>query len=188
MSNKLNIPNFLSGFRLIAAPFLISFAWTEHRYLFLALLAVSLFTDSIDGVIARSFKTDTEFGAKLDSWGDLATYLLVPLCAWWLWPEVIRRELFFVILVVLSFIFPIIAGLIKFRGLPSYHTWAAKTSAFFLSISAFILLITDIAWPFRISTILQAVAACEEIAITRLLPEPQSNVRSIWHLNRRCRN
>ena len=179
-----NIPNILSGFRLIAAPFLLLFALIGQHNLFLVLLAISLFTDSIDGFIARKFKADSEYGAKLDSWGDLATYLLVPLCAYRLWPDILKREAFFVLLVVASFTFPLIAGFIKFRKLPSYHTWAAKTSAVFLSVTTFILLITEVAWPFKVSAIFQAMVACEEITITLLLSELQSNVRSIWHLNR----
>ncbi len=188
MQRWINIPYLLSGFRLIAAPFLLYFAWTGRHNLFLALLAISLFTDSIDGFIARRLKTASEFGAKLDSWGDLATYLTVPLCAYWLWPDILKREAFFVLLVIAAFTFPLIAGFMKFRRLPSYHTWAAKTSAVLISAAAFILFITDIAWPFRVAAMVQAFVACEEIAITLRLSEIQSNVRSLWHVNKQNKN
>lgn len=180
----MSFANFLSGFRLIAAPFLLYLAWTGRPNLFLVLLALSLFSDSIDGFVARKLDHASEFGAKLDSWGDLATYLTVPLCAYWLWPELLKREAFYVLLIVASYIFPLIAGFMKFKRLPSYHTWAAKTSALLISAAAFILFITGIAWPLKIAAVVQAAVACEEIAITLRLSEIQTNVRSLWHIGR----
>jgi CDP-diacylglycerol--glycerol-3-phosphate 3-phosphatidyltransferase len=176
------IPDIISGFRLIAAPFLLCLGWMGYRDFFLILLAVSLLSDSIDGFIARRLNVASDLGTKLDSWGDLATYLTVPLCAWWLWPEILEREAFFVLLVLGAYIVPLIVGFIKFRRLPSYHTWGAKTAAVLMSIAFFILFITDISWPFRCAALFQALVACEEVAITMQLSELQSNVRSLWHV------
>jgi CDP-diacylglycerol--glycerol-3-phosphate 3-phosphatidyltransferase len=178
-----NVPNLLSGFRLVAAPFLLYLAWTGHPKLFLALLAISLLSDSVDGFIARRLDDTSEFGTRLDSWGDLATYLTVPLCAWWLWPEILKREAFFVLLVVAAYVIPLMAGFAKFRRLPSYHTWGAKTGAVLMSVSVLVLFIADIAWPFRCAAIFQALVACEEVAITIRLSEPETNVPSYWHLD-----
>jgi CDP-diacylglycerol--glycerol-3-phosphate 3-phosphatidyltransferase len=188
MTNSwVNIPNLLSGFRLIAAPFLLYLAWVGRPNLFLVLLAVSLLSDSIDGFIARRLNEASELGTKLDSWGDLATYLTVPLCAWWLWPEVLKREAFFVLLVIGAYIFPLIIGFVKFRKLPSYHTWSAKVAAVVMSVAVFILFIFDISRPFHFAAILQALVACEEIAITFLLFEWHGNVPSLWHASRLVR-
>jgi CDP-diacylglycerol--glycerol-3-phosphate 3-phosphatidyltransferase len=177
-------PNLLSASRLIAAPFLLYLAWTDRPNLFLALLAITLLSDAIDGFAARRLHVASELGTRLDSWGDLVTYLVIPLCAWWLWPEIIRREAGFVLLVLTAFIAPLIAGLLKFRRLTSYHTWAAKAVAVLMSIAIFILFIADIAWPFRCVVVLLCLSACEEIAITLRLPALRSNVRSYWHIVR----
>ena len=188
MTNKLvSIPNLLSGFRLIAAPFLLYLAWTGHPTLFLVLLAVSLLSDSIDGFIARRLNEASEFGTQLDSWGDLATYLTVPLCAWWLWPEILKREAFFVWLVIGAYIVPLMAGFVRFQRLPSYHTWAAKSAAVLMSFAVFILFVVDIAWPFRCAAIVQALVACEEVAITLRFSKLESNVRSFWHLTKQAK-
>ncbi|MBW1753976.1 MAG: CDP-alcohol phosphatidyltransferase family protein [Deltaproteobacteria bacterium] len=180
-----SIPNLLSGFRLIAAPFLLYLAWMGHPNLFLVLLALSLLSDSIDGFVARSLNEASELGTKLDSWGDLATYLTVPICAWWLWPEVLKREAFFVLLVIGAYIIPLMAGFVKFHRLPSYHTRAAKTAAVLMSIAVFTLFIFDISWPFRCAAIVQTLVACEEVAITLRLSKLESNVLSFWHLIKR---
>ena len=177
-----NIPNFLSGFRLIAAPFLFIIAWQDRPNLFLAILAVSLLSDAIDGFIARRVKVTSKTGTKLDSWGDFVTYLTVSICAWRLWPEILQREAFFVVTGIVFFILPVLAGSIKFKKLPCYHTWAAKIQAVLMCVALFTLFITDIAWPFRCAVILQYFVSIEEIAITLRLKEQRYNVRSFWHL------
>lgn len=178
------LPNFLSGFRLFAAPFLIYLAWTGQASAFLVLLAVTLLSDAVDGFVARSLHEATELGTRLDSWGDLVIYLTIPLCAWWLWPDIIRREALFILLVIAAFIVPLVVGLIKFGCLTSYHTWAAKTVAVLMSVSIFLLFLTDIAWPFRLTVLGLCLAACEEVAISMKLPRLQSNVKSYWHVRR----
>jgi len=95
---KQAIPNTVSSFRLIAVPFLLYFAWSGHKNLFLAMLIVSLSSDAIDGYLSRRFNVASEFGTKLDSWGDMATYLSVPVCAWWLWPDLLKKEAIFVMI------------------------------------------------------------------------------------------
>ena len=89
------IPNLLSGFRLLAAPIMLYLAWTGKPLSFLIMLAISLSTDAIDGFLARRLNWQSELGARLDSWGDFTTYITVPLGAWWLWPDILRREAFF---------------------------------------------------------------------------------------------
>ena len=177
-----NIPNLLSSFRLIVAPFLLVIARQGRPNLFLAILAVSLLSDALDGFIARKLKVTSKTGAKLDSWGDFVTYCTVVLCAWWLWPEILQREAFFVVMGIVFFILPALAGSIKFKRLPSYHTWAAKSQAVLMCAALYILFITGIGWPFRCAVILQYFVAIEEVAITLWLTEQRYNVPSFWHL------
>jgi CDP-diacylglycerol--glycerol-3-phosphate 3-phosphatidyltransferase len=180
-----NAANLLSAFRLIAAPFLLILAWMQQPELFLVLLAITLLSDAIDGFVARRMHATSELGTRLDSWGDLVTYLVMPLCAWWLWPEIIRREAVFVVLGLAALAIPPIAGLLKFGQLTNYHTWSAKAVAVLMSVAIFFLFIADIAWPFRCAAVLLCLSACEELAITLRLAELRSNVRSYWHVKRR---
>ncbi len=177
-----NIPNLLSIFRLIAAPFLFIVAWQGRPNLFLAILAVSLLSDAIDGYIARRLKVTSNTGARLDSWGDLVTYFTVAFCAWWLWPEILQREVFFVVMGVVFFVLPALAGVIKFKKLPCYHTWATKIQAVLMCLAIYLLFITGIGWPFRCVVIFQCFVSIEEMAITLWLREQRYNVPSFWHL------
>lgn len=178
-----SIPNILSVLRIVIAPFLLYLAWNGHKYIFIALLIVSLLSDAIDGFIARKFNASTETGAKLDSLGDMATYLTVPFCAWWLWPEILKREAPYFFLAIGAYIIPLAAGILKFRKVPSYHTYGAKISAIIMSIAILFLFIAEFTLFFTLASIFHVIIALEEVLITFQLHELRSNVKSIWHLN-----
>jgi CDP-diacylglycerol--glycerol-3-phosphate 3-phosphatidyltransferase len=87
-----NIANILSVSRLFISPLLLFLAWTSRHDLFLFFVILALVTDLLDGYFARKYQQVTELGARLDSLGDMAIYLIVPLSVWWLWPQIIIRE------------------------------------------------------------------------------------------------
>ena len=177
------VPNIISGIRILSAPILLLLAWEGYRNAFIVLLLASLVSDAIDGYIARRFNVSSKLGTRLDSLGDMAIYLTVPICAWWLWPQILKQEALFVFIAIAAYVVPLIVGLIKFRKVPSYHTLGAKIAAVFMSIAILFMFLTEFTWIFRIAAIFQAVVACEEILITIRLPILQSNVKSIWHVS-----
>src|SRR6266540_6763034 len=175
------IPNVLSALRLALVPVLLWVAWIGQHRAYLVCLVFSLTTDFLDGLLARVLKQTSELGAKLDSWADLATYLSVPIGAWWLWPEIVRQEGTWVLLGVGSYLLAVLVGWIKFRRLTSYHTWTGKAAAILLPISIVLLLSGVAGWVFRFIVPLVVAAAFEEIGITLVSPVWRSNVPSIWH-------
>lgn len=179
-----HLPNLLSCLRLVAAPSLLALAWLGSQDFFIILLVASLLSDAADGFLARKLGAVSELGARLDSWGDLAMYMATPLGAWWLWPEIIRRESVYVIMAISSYLIPLLAGYLKFKRLPSYHTWAGKTAAVVTAPALLVLFITGIAWPFRAAAIICCLAACEEVAITLRLRQWQCDIPSFHHLGR----
>ncbi|MGZ5029155.1 MAG: CDP-alcohol phosphatidyltransferase family protein [Methylobacter sp.] len=183
--SKLNLPNLLTGFRFIAAPVLLWLAWNGHGITFMGLLAIAFLTDMLDGMVARLTGQVTQFGATLDSWADVITYLTIALCCWWLWPEIVRRELFYVGLIIASCLLPALAGILKFGRFTSYHTWGVKIAAASMGLTLYILFLYGLVWPFRIAAVICILAAIEEIIITLLLHEPESNLRSVWDVLKR---
>jgi CDP-diacylglycerol--glycerol-3-phosphate 3-phosphatidyltransferase len=178
----INIPNLLSSFRLLSAPILLVLAWFKYEYAFLILLVLALLSDGIDGYIARRFNLITELGAKLDTWGDASIYLTLGISAFWLWPDAVYAELQYFVAMFASVIFPTVVSLVKFNVITSYHTWLIKIAAL-TAVTSVLLLFMDIAnWPFRIAAIITVLAALEEVAITALIDQPKTNVRSIWHV------
>ncbi|MDI1293583.1 MAG: CDP-alcohol phosphatidyltransferase family protein [Methylobacter sp.] len=183
--SKLTLPNLLTGFRFVAAPVLLWLAWCNHPIAFMGLLAITFATDLLDGVIARLTGQVSQFGAVLDSWADVITYLTVALSCWWLWPDVVSRELLYVGLIIASCLLPALVGIFKFGRFTSYHTWGVKIAAATMGLTLYMLFLGGPTWPFRVAAVMCVVAAIEEIMITWLLPEPESNLRSIWDVLKR---
>ncbi len=183
--SKLTLPNLLTGFRFAAAPALLWLAWHGYPITFMMLLALAFVTDLLDGMIARLTGQVTQFGATLDSWADVITYLTIALCCWWLWPNVVSRELLYVALTIASCLLPALAGMLKFRRFTSYHTWGVKIAAAAMGLTLYVLFLGGPPWPFRLAAVICILAAIEEIVITWLLPEPESNLRSVWDVLKR---
>lgn len=181
----MTIPNILCGTRLALAPVLLIIAWDGHGHIFIGILIFAFFLDAIDGPIARWTGQITELGPKLDSWADFAIFITMPIGIWWLWPEIILRELVFVVMMLASLLLPILIALIKFQSTTSYHTWLVKLAVASTAVSVILLLLGGPAWPFRAAAILCVLAATEEIAITLILDRPASDVKTIYHVLKR---
>lgn len=181
----LTVPNLLTGFRFVCAPVLLILAWQGHASAFLLLLAMAFLSDVLDGMIARLTGQVTYFGAVLDSWADMITYLTITISAWWLWPDIVRGEALYVGMVVASYVLPVAVGFYKFRALTSYHTWTVKLAAASVGLSFYLLFLAGLSLPFRIAATICVLAAIEEILISLLSTELHSNVRSVWDVLRR---
>ncbi len=176
----INLPNLVSLIRILMAPILFYFAFTKQPNWYIGVIVFAVFTDVLDGFLARMLNQITTMGSRLDSWGDFIIYSTMAICAWVLWPDIIMREQFYFMIIVLSFTLPVLVGIIKFRTVISYHTWSVKL-AVAVTIVSYILLFTEIlTWPFRIATLFCLYAAIEEIAITLLIQHKLTDIRTIW--------
>ena len=175
-----NLPNFVSFIRILIAPVLFYFAFTQRPTWFLAGLLFSGFTDVLDGFLARTLNQITDMGSRLDSWGDFTIYSTMAICAWILWPDIVLQELTAYIVIVISIISPVIVGLIKFKTITSYHTWTVKIAVVVTFIGYILLFGGWLDWPFRVAAVFSAVAALEEICITLLIHHEHVDVRTVW--------
>lgn len=178
----LTLPNLLSGVRFITAPIMLYLAWNGYGLAFMLVLAMAFLSDILDGLAARLTGQVSQFGAKLDTWADLATYLTIGFGTWWLWRDIVHREDLYLYGIIACFLIPAALGMIKFGAYPSYHTWGVKVAAVCIGTSLYPLFLADIAWPLRASVFIYAIAAIEEVAITLCLGRPQSNVGTLWHV------
>ncbi len=175
-----NLPNGLSLFRIVSVGPLLYLALTQQPRPFVALLISAFLSDALDGYLARRKGQESHLGTQLDSWGDFAIYVSLPFCVWWLWPEVIREEFPFVAIAISSYAFPVLFGFLKYRRLTSYHTWGAKISGIGIALGT-LMLILETNLPFRFASLVLALSAIEEIAITLTLSRWTANVPSLWH-------
>jgi CDP-diacylglycerol--glycerol-3-phosphate 3-phosphatidyltransferase len=181
----MTLPNLLSASRFAFAPVLLYLAWNDEARAFLLLLGAVLLTDVADGYLARKLGQASELGVWLDTWGDVVTYLAAGVCIWWLWPELVRREVAAVLVVVVSYALTMTIGFLRYRRLTSFHTWGGKVSAVTLGIGAMILLVGGPPWPLRVAAVVVVVSDIEELAMMSVLPEWRPDVPSLWHALRR---
>jgi phosphatidylglycerophosphate synthase len=179
-----NVPNLLSAFRIASVPVLLALAWNGATGLFLTLFALGLLTDVLDGALARRWGEESDFGARLDQWGDFSLWLALLFGAWWLWRETVLRESAYAIVAVVAMVLPTAIAYAKYRAIPGYHTWSVKFGAGFMGVAVALLLIFDVAWPFRVAALFQLVCAADELGITLVLDECRHDVPSVFHAAR----
>lgn len=183
MDNRQDIyklPNLVSSIRILIVPLLFYLAFQKMEIWFLALLLFSGFTDVLDGFLARKLNQITTLGSHLDSWGDFAIYSTMAICAWIIWPAIVKREIIYFALILFSFLLPVWLGLIKFGRLTSYHTWSVKF-AVFVTFFGYIALFSNFAdWPLKLASYLCVYAGIEEILITFVMRRERVDVRSVW--------
>ena len=188
MTARVSVPNLLSASRVACCPLLLALAWNGASGSFLTIFALGLLSDVLDGALARRLGQESDFGAQLDQWADFALWVSFPLGAWWLWPEIVRREAPYVVLAIVCLLLPTAIAYARYRAVPGYHTWLAKLDSVLMAIGVPLLLIFDLAWPFRFAALLLLVSAADEMLITYLLPGCRHDVRSVFHALRlrRC--
>jgi CDP-diacylglycerol--glycerol-3-phosphate 3-phosphatidyltransferase len=182
-----NAPNLISAFRLLSVPVLLVLAWHGATSTFLLLFGLWLASDVLDGALARRLGQESDFGARLDQWADFVLWLSFPFGAWWLWPEIVLREGRYVILAIVCMLVPTAIAYAKYRAVPGYHTWSVKLGAVLMGIAVPLLLLFDLAWPFRFAALFQLVCAVDELGITYLFAECRHDVPSVFHAARHRR-
>ena len=179
--SNFTIPNVLSSLRLAAVPGLLWVAWAGWSRAYLIAFCVAYATDFLDGQLARRLKQETELGATLDQVADVAALLTLPVAMAWNWPEILQRELAWLITLIALYGTSVVVSLLKFQRVATTHAWFGKTSSSTLAIGAIVALLGWADWPFRLGLFLACLACLEEIAITLTLRVPRSNVPTLWH-------
>lgn len=180
-----NIPNILSFYRILALPFLIYSVYYSKDELFILLLSINLISDILDGLIARTFKLETEFGAKLDSVADIGTLLMAFAGMFFL-----KRDFFdihaYEFLTIFGFYIAVhVISWLKFRRSPSLHLYSNKILGYIQGIFIFTYFnfgYNSIYFYFMIFA--SILAYSEEIICILYLKEMKSNVKTFFHLKK----
>ncbi len=179
--NIFNVPNFLSFYRLVAFPFLLYFVCTGNERLFSIFLCINLITDILDGLIARTFKLQTRFGARLDSLADIGTYILAFCGIFTFKWQVISPSAILVWVFLGTYIFSLIVSFARFGKFPSLHLYSCKIGGYIQGIFFFVLFFSGYhAWLFYLAMVWGILSYIEETIILFLLPEMRSNSRGLY--------
>jgi cardiolipin synthase (CMP-forming) len=176
-----NIPNTLSLYRLLIFPVMLYWIFAGNENLVAIFIAISLFTDWLDGIIARAFNVQTKIGAKLDSWADTGTYICAFLAIYFFkWEEIKPHALMLYIFFALWLLSYIIV-FVKFKGLIGLHTYLFKSTGYVQG--AFIILLFLFGfypWLFYLCISVGIAACVEEIIIMLLIKKPMINVKGLY--------
>jgi len=179
--SDINWPNTLCVMRFVGSLALPPLGWYGEANVFIGLLIVLLLIDWLDGKIAVWFEQQSEQGAKLDTYADVFMYALLALGAWWLNPTIYETQWPFALAAGMSYGASVLAGMVRFRRPPSYHTRLAKTCWLLIGIGAVTALWDAAMWPLSVALVMVAVTNLEAIGITCVLDRRRSDVPSIFH-------
>jgi CDP-diacylglycerol--glycerol-3-phosphate 3-phosphatidyltransferase len=176
-----NIPNALSIYRLLMAPVLMGLAMAGRERAYVILIVVSLVSDILDGLIARTFRLQTEFGAKLDSIADDATYIAAFMGVYVFKRAEIGMHMPLLYAFMAMVVLTSLVHLVKFRRFLSFHLYSFRIGGYlqggfllFLFLYGFEIHIFYAVFPY-------GIAAClEVIAVTLVVRQPISNARGLY--------
>lgn len=185
-----HIVNGITLYRLFSAPIMFILVLTGEMNIFKCLLAISFFTDAIDGWMARRLKVTSVWGSRLDSIGDDVTVAAGIFGMLLHKQDFLRSEIVVIIIVVSLFLIQSTAAFVRFGKLTSFHTYLAKVSA--ILQGSFLILVFFLPQPsyflFYATMVLTTADLVEEILIVALLVEWRTDVRGLYWVIKEIRS
>ncbi|WP_245156546.1 CDP-alcohol phosphatidyltransferase family protein [Clostridium aminobutyricum] len=152
-----HLANLISLSRIILL--FVLFFLLDHAMLFLILYLICGFSDVLDGFIARKTHTQSEFGAKLDSFADVLFFITITISViYWMGNDIFGFLPWILFIFILRCI-NIAIAVHKYHSAALLHTWGNKLSGFLVFIAPLFLLYdkTFILYPVLIAAVLSAV-------------------------------
>jgi len=186
-SKAYRIVNLITFYRLVAAPLLVLLLLYKQFSLFKWLLALSFFTDAIDGWLARRFQVISVLGARIDSVADDLTILVAILGIIIYRPGFLPGKWMLVGAMTLLYITQNSMALIRYRKLTSFHTYIAKVAAVLQGVFLvlFFFLTQALQALFYIMAGITILDLAEEILLVVVLPQWEANVKGLYWVYKR---
>lgn len=183
------VVNGITIYRILAVFALIVLILHHQWHFFRWLLLLSFFTDAIDGYLARRYGVISKAGSVLDSIGDDLTVAVAIIGLMVFDPTFLMKELVVVILLVSLYLVQMIAALVKYQKLTSFHTWLAKiaavTQGVFLVAVFFTAKVPMLL--FYTTAVCTGLDLLEETVMVFLLPHWKTDVKGIFSVRKEAR-
>lgn len=182
-----NIADWVSFYRIAAAPFLILLLSLGARDCFAWLLLVSYTSDAVDGFIARTLKINSPRGSQLDSFGDQITFVIGILGLWIFERGFIHDNLLIIIVAFVPYIIQMIIAYLKYEKATAFHTYLAKLSAVVQSVFILSALFFEPRYDlFYTMIVIGLLETIEEITLIFMLDKWTSDIKGVyWALKRK---
>lgn len=178
-----NTPNAISIARLCATSVLLASVWFHRIELFKWLLLACLLSDILDGLIARTFHLTSKLGATLDSTADVLTMLIGMVGVYVFQKAFVAEHYPAILLVVAFYLAELIAALLRYGKVSSFHTLLDRITAYMAGIFVMSLFLWGYhGWLFQLTVVVFVLSLTEEMALIWLLPEWRSDVGGLWRV------
>jgi CDP-diacylglycerol--glycerol-3-phosphate 3-phosphatidyltransferase len=174
--------NGITLYRVVAAPFLLGLLLSGPPVWFKWMVALSFFTDMIDGVLARLFRVNSALGARLDSIGDDLTVLITTAGLLMIKPELLTEQWMWLLPLVILFLIQTAYALYRYKRISSFHTRLAKLAAFAQGLFLLTFWFFDtIHYPlFYTAVIITMLELAEEIVLVAWFKEWTTDVKGLY--------
>lgn len=179
-----NFPNALTLLRMILVGVMWLFFFQHQNVIIGVVLAISLFTDFLDGFLARKLRQETKFGAKFDSLADNIQGISIII-----WTPFLLKEMFFNNLAIISVAMSIavaswLFAAIKFKRNPEFHLISNKIAMCVIGLFIVHALIFTYNQIFLYVAVVVGIAtSAEEILITSTHEEIDENIKTFFQKN-----
>jgi phosphatidylglycerophosphate synthase len=174
--------NGITLYRVLAAPFLLGLLLSGPPIWFKWMVALSFFTDMIDGVLARLFRVNSALGARLDSIGDDLTVLITTAGLLMIRPDLLTEQWMWLLPLALLFLIQTTYAFYRYKRISSFHTRLAKLAA--LAQGLFLLtfwFFDTIHYPlFYTAVVITMLELAEEIVLVAWFKEWTTDVKGLY--------
>ena len=144
----------LAIIRLLIAPALLFLAWQRQEAYFVYVLVGFLIVLVME-LVVRRFKASVQLNERLLQVADVATWLVIPICTWFLFPHLIVQERFTIALLLTICLAGIVISLYKQRCIVRYGSWTATLAPLLLGVSIWVAFQHNYTIPFRVASMFQ---------------------------------
>lgn len=181
--NVINVPNFISLYRLLIFPVILYMALTNQEQFYVVLLCISLVSDVLDGNIARIFKLQTNFGAALDNLADICTYAMALLGLFIFKWTAIEPHSWILFLFLSVFVLSYFVSFFRFGKIPGLHLYTAVSAGYIQSVFFFILFVFGFyPWIYYLAVGWGVIAYIEKIFVLFYLDDIKIGVKGLYWL------
>jgi len=180
--NRKQIPNLITGSRLLAIPVLWLFAFLDRPLVVGAGLFFAWLSDALDGFLARLLDARTAWGSQFDSISDTLMFVSGMVWVAMLRPEFIAEHALLITLWLGIGAAAYVVAWIRFRRLPDVHLLSAKAANFLgLLFGAYLLAFGT--WPAWVALVVLGscvLAALETLVVVASFREVDERILTVF--------
>ena len=181
----MTIPYALILFRLLMVPIIVTLAYVmgpNAKIPILIVMYLGLFSDILDGIIARKQNISSEKLRRMDSQVDMLFWLSIGFATWLMYPDLISENAAMIASIIGLELICYGISLIKFKKETCTHAFLSKIWGLAL-VMAFTSLIgfQYAGYPFTIAIVIGFISYVDVILILLILPKWAHDIPSSYH-------